>query len=64
MKVDIVHFDDWIVIYKDGKAIFQNHSIRPQKLLNLLNIEHTSHRIDDWDYCKSIPENYEEYNFE
>lgn len=45
-KIHIKEQDDWIEIYIDGELKYENHSIRWEKLLDLLDIEYTSEYIE------------------
>ncbi len=33
-KFMVVDFDDWVALYKDGKKIMENHSLRLQDVLD------------------------------
>lgn len=40
-KLKIIEYDDWIEIFFDNELVYENHSIRWKKLLDLLGIEYT-----------------------
>ena len=48
-EVVIVHGDDWVGVYVDGKLRYEGHSIRPEQLLELLGINCRDFECDlDW----------------
>lgn len=47
MTVQIIELDDWIAIYKDRKIRYQNHSIDPVDLLQILGVEFEYAYLDD-----------------
>ena len=52
MKISIYAVDDWAVIYKDGKAVYQGHSIEIGTLVEFVpEIEYSyneGNAIDDY----------------
>lgn len=42
-RVLLLHADDWVVLYVDGKSIFQAHRIGPMDLLELAGKHSFSH---------------------
>lgn len=47
MKIKINEYDDWIEIYMDNKLLYENHSISPTKLLDILEIKYESEFIEE-----------------
>ena len=35
----VVDFDDWVALYKDGKKIIENHSLRLQDVLDECEVD-------------------------
>lgn len=61
--ITVVNLDDWVGIYIDGKCAYQNHSIRPNTLLNLLGITSDEYWIEDYNPdLGGLPENLSELN--
>jgi hypothetical protein len=61
-KIDLIQLSDWIAIYKDDELVYENHSIYPQDLLNILDIDYTSREILDWNYDDALPQKLEDLN--
>ena len=49
--ITLAHADDWVGIYKDGKLIYEDHDIEPERLLKLFGIETKSRWVDDEWIC-------------
>jgi len=60
-SITFVHLDDWVGVYVDGKCVYQNHSIRPEELLNLIEVPNKSCWIEDYDEnLGELPENLDD----
>lgn len=59
-KVALVHGDDWMGMYVDGKLVAQNHSLSPADILEALNISYTDYGADnEWlDEKGTLPLNF------
>jgi hypothetical protein len=47
--VTIYRLDDWIAMYVDGKLAIQQHSLRPEEVLDLLGVKYTSTYVPEPD---------------
>ena len=52
----LVYSEDWMMLYIDGKMVFQDHSIEPEDLLTILGIPYkltglrfTAYQDGEWD---------------
>lgn len=38
--IELRRCDDWIAVYLDGRKVYENHSVTPGELLDVLKISH------------------------
>jgi len=46
-KIELIHFDDWEVLIKDGIILLENHTLDPSQILEALQIKFEQTYISD-----------------
>jgi len=49
VSITIVHVEDWVGVYRDGKLLDQGHSFQEEQLLRVLGIEAESFWVEPAD---------------
>lgn len=59
MKINIVDFEDWTVIYINGQSKGGDHRMDAAAMLKILGIEY-EHEFIEFDPDEEIPDSYDE----